>query len=264
MNIKNLLLAFFITLLFTSCSHVYTPALYHQDIIYQPKPSSSDSVKAATYVSAGYNDYGNSNLSDGLQSGELDISRGLYHKRFNLAYGAFGVFGDYENYSIKPTQANYFTDKYFGAVGARASANLLYTEGNTDYRYLGVEVAYSHEYGAYANFRQYLNTQPQQGYYVDPTTNLFTLGLTTEILIHSRSNKFRQGFRLFVGTTLDYNNLSDKYYYNKNLSQPDLPHGLQNGQHKFFPKATYFIKFKNYFGTIEGVDGFFVRLGYQF
>ena len=39
-------------LLFASCSHVYTPALYHADIVYQPKPASFDTVKSATYISA--------------------------------------------------------------------------------------------------------------------------------------------------------------------------------------------------------------------
>src|ERR1700688_4457154 len=136
MNIKTLLILFFIAIIFTSCSHVYEPALYHQDIVYQPKPTSFDTAKTANYISAGLNAYTNSQLSDFLVSGQFNLSRGYVFDNFNLAYGAFGVFGDYQNGAISKGDPNYFTDKFFGAVGGRASANLFVTSGRADIRYL--------------------------------------------------------------------------------------------------------------------------------
>jgi len=254
MNLKALLLLPLVAILLTSCSHVYTPALYHQDIAYQPKPASFDSVKVANYVSAGFNAYSNTDLSDGLESGQVNLSRAYVFKGFNLAYGAFGVAGDYQNAAAQG-QPNYFTDKFFGAVGGRASANLFVTSGRADIRFIGVEVAYSHEFGSYADFRQSVASSPD--YYVDSRTDLYTVGLTSEVLFHARNNNdFQNGIRVFLGTTFGRYDLDDSYFLNQASTDSFL--------HKLFPKASYFIKFKNYFGTVEVGSQFFIRLGLKF
>lgn len=242
-------------LLFTSCSHVYEPALYHQDIAYQPKPTSFDTAKSANYISAGLNAYTDSHLSDFLVSGQFNLSRGHVFDNFNLAYGAFGVFGDYQNGAISKGDPNYFSDKFFGAVGGRASANLFVTSGRADIRYLGVEVAYSHEFGTYADFRQSISNVPN--YFADTRTDLLTIGLTSEVIFHNRDdNSFQHGIRGFIGTTLGHNVLDDTYYSNDSATQKMF--------RNIFPKASYFIKFKNYFGTFEVGSNIFVRFGFKF
>src|ERR1700743_3876027 len=97
MNLKPLFFVFALSIIFTSCSRVYSPALYHHDVDYMPTPMSFDSAKTATYASIGYNDYSNANGGDEIESGELNISEGYNFKNFNLAYGAFGAIGSYEN-----------------------------------------------------------------------------------------------------------------------------------------------------------------------
>jgi len=255
MDLKRHIALFAAAILFASCSKVYTPALYHQDIAYQPKPASFDSVKSMTYASGGINTYVNSNFEDLLVSGQANLSRGHAFNNFNLAYGAFGVFGDYENGAIQKGQPNYFTDKFFGAVGGRASANFFVNSGRTDFRFIGVEMAYSHEFGDYANFRQSVQSQP--GYYVDPRTDLFSIGLTSEILFHNVNNPgFQHGIRVYLGTTLGHDDLESTYYTD------------QTGEAKFFraiyPKASYFITFSRFFGTVEAGENFFIRFGYKF
>jgi hypothetical protein len=256
MNLKLTFLTLFIALLFASCSHLYEPALYHQDIAYQPKPASFDTVKSATYVSGGLYMNSNTHFNDFLVSGQLNLSQGYVFKNFNLAYGAFGVFGNYNN--DEPSNhavANYFSDKYFGAVGGRLSANAYVTSGRFDIRFIGFEMAYSHEYGTYADFRQYLNTK--SGFFVDPRTNLYTVGLTSEIYFHNYDDvSFQHGIRLFVGSTLGYNELNTTYYTNQTSSERFI-----NG---IFPKVSYFIKVKNFFGTVEAGENFFIRFGYKF
>src|ERR1700761_5690814 len=101
MKSKHLLIFSIAAILFSSCSKDYAPALYHQDIAYQPKPASFDSVKSATYASGGINMYTNPNVSDMLVSGQFNLSRGYVFNGFNVAYGAFGVLGDYENSTIQ-------------------------------------------------------------------------------------------------------------------------------------------------------------------
>jgi len=265
MTLKTLSAICSITVLLISCGpNVYMPALYHQDITYQPKPSSFDSVKTANYISGSYSLYSNSNLDDQLESGQINLGRGHIYEHFNLAYGAFAAFGDYTNLAINPGKPGYFKDKFFGAVGGRVSGNLLASDDGNDYRYLGFEAAYSHEFGAFANFRQYLKSQP--GYYVDPRADLFTVGLTTEILIQSQKHKkLQQGFRLFEGTTLGYNNLTNSFYNNKNISKQLAPEIFETGNYKFFSRASYFIKIGNYFGTAEYyVNGLSIRFGHKF
>lgn len=255
MKNKYLLPLLLFGVILASCSHVYTPALYHQDIAYQPKPASFDSVKSRTYVSAGLGGNSNTNYNDFLISGQLNLSQGHVFDNFNIAYGGFAVFGDYENGSNDKTKPNYFSDKFFGAVGGRFSANAFVTSGNVDFRFIGFEMAYSHEFGDYAAFRKSLDKQG--GYYVDPRTDLFSIGLTTEVLFHNRNDAtFQHGIRGFLGTTVGHSELDDTYYANDS--------GQEKFFHKIYPKASYFITFKNYFGTIEVGSNVFVRFGYKF
>ena len=245
-----------LTLIMSSCAKVYSPAMYHQDIAYQPKPTSFDAKKSLTYVSGGLNVASSNNYSDDKVSGELDISRGHAFQNFNLAYGAFGSFGSYENSSIDKGQPNYFTNKSFGAIGGRASANVFVTSGKTDFRIIGFEAAYSHEFGDYADYRNYLNGQPD--FHVDPRTDLFTLGLTTEVVFHkSNDDSFQQGIRGFLGKTFGYNNADVNYNGSDNTFRDNFFHGM-------FPKASYFITFKDYFGIAEVGNGVFIRFGYKF
>jgi hypothetical protein len=263
MNFKALIPFCCLAVVFVSCSHVYEPALYHQDIAYQPKPMSIDSAKSATYISVGLNNYTNSNSNDFLESLQINVSRGYVFKHFNLAYGAFGVAGDYQNSAIDAGKPNYFTDKFFGAFGARASANAFVTTATTDFRYIGVEMAYSHEFGSYSDFRQYLNTQP--GYYVDTRNDLFTVGLSTEVIYRSTGkHHVVHGFRGFFGTTLGYNNLNSEYYNNPNVTKNITPILTLSPIGNFFPKFSYFIKIKSFFGTAEIGNDFFLRFGYCF
>jgi hypothetical protein len=249
MNLKLLLIVCSLATVFASCSHVYEPALYHQDISYQPKPASFDSVKSATYLSGGLNIYTNYAGNDGLTSAEFNLSRAYVFNNFNLSYGAFGVAGDYQNGTIQSGQPNYFTQKSFGAVGGRASANLFARSVNTDFRYLGVEIAYSHEFGSYSDFRR--SVIPQQNYYVDPSDELVTIGVTSEVLWKSR--QFEHSFRIFLGATLG--NHTPVSPNNGPLIEPF---------NNFFPKFSYFVKFKNYFITAELGGGLFLRFGYKF
>jgi hypothetical protein len=255
MNKKYLLLPGLLAVIFTSCKHVYSPALYHQDIAYQPKPASFDTKKDATYISGGLNAYTNYNLNDVITAGQLELSRGYVFDNFNVAYGAFGVLGDYQSGQTDKNSAAYFSDRFFGVVGGRFSVNAYVHHDRADFRFIGMEMAYSHEFGDYNTFRR--NLSNNAGFYVDPRTNLFTIGLTTEVIFHNQDDKdFQHGIRGFLGTTLGYNPLNDTYYKDQTTTNRMF--------RALFPKASYFIKYKDYFGTIEAGSGVLVRFGYKF
>jgi hypothetical protein len=97
-------------MLLSSCSQVYTPALYHQDIAYLPKPTSFDKESTANYASAGLNMYSNTNINDVLVSGQLNLSRAHTFENFNVAYGAFGVWRLSEQDQTTRAKANYFSE----------------------------------------------------------------------------------------------------------------------------------------------------------
>jgi hypothetical protein len=254
MKFKVLFFLPIIALLLASCAHIYTPVLYHQDIVYQPKPASFDSAKTVTYISAGFDGHSSVDYADDLESGQINISQGRAFKGFDLAYGAFGVAGDYGNNANKD-KPNYFSDKFFGAVGGRASANLFVTSGRADVRFIGMEMAYSHEFGSFADFRK--NIQNTPGYDVDTRTDLFTVGLTSEVIFHSiNDNGYRHGIRLFLGTTFGPNDVENSDQDNE-TSQDRL-------FQRMFPKVSYFVSYKKYFGTAEFGNGFFIRLGVKF
>ncbi len=252
MNLKLIFAVCYIALLFASCSHDYEPALFHQDIVYMPKPASFDSAKSATYISGAFSYNINSNGDDQALSGQLNISEGHTFNHFNLAYGVFAVYGNYENSSISSGNPNYFNSKYFGAVGARFAASTYFTSHNVDYRFLGVEAAYSSEYGAYAGYRDYLTQQP--GFYVDNRTYLFSIGGTSEVVFHGFRNPLLQhGIYIFVGATTGTSRLDNSFY---SLNGSSIYHPLI--------KAGYFFKFKHLFGTAEVGNMLFLRAGYAF
>ncbi|WP_426667844.1 hypothetical protein ACPPVU_17600 [Mucilaginibacter sp. McL0603] len=255
MNLKLLLLLSCLLLMMSACSnHTFAPALYHQDIAYQPKPASFDTAKTANYLSGGLNYYTDQTWSDLMVSGQLNYSRGHVFKNANLAYGVFGVAGDYERGSGGSAPDN-FNDKFFGAAGARISANLFTTYERMDFRYIGFEMAYSHEFGAYSDFRNYVNSQP--GFNVDTRTDLVTLGLTTEVIFHNQNNvNIEHGIRGFLGGTFGPNPLANTDYISSDLT----PQFFRT----IFPKVSYFINVKNFFGVAEIGSAIFIRAGYKF
>jgi len=239
----------------SSCSQVYRPALFHQDIVYMPKPASFDKESTANYVSAGLNVHSNNNMNDAIISGQLNLSRAHTFKNFNVAYGAFGSLGDYQNGSSDKSAANYFNSKYFGAVGGRFSANFYVHQDRADIRFIGVEAAYSREFGDYADFRKMLVMQP--GDRVDARTELVSVGLTSEVLFHGKNNTAVQhGIRGFLGTTFGYNPINEEIYDNDTATQRMF--------RNIYPKASYFINYNQYFGTIEVGSAVFLRFGIKF
>jgi len=256
MNFRFLLLIACILILFSSCSnHIYAPALYHQDIAYQPKPASYDTAKSATYISAGLNYYTDPSWQNMLVSGQFNLSRGHVFNHVNLAYGAFGILGDYEKDTGDGLPQERFTDKFFGAAGARASINLFTNYERMDFRYLGIEAAYSHEFGDYADFRRNISNLP--GYHVDARTELMTVGLTSEVIFHNiRNPHISNGIRVFIGGTFGDNAFSRKYFSHKYLQPAFLA--------TVFPKISYFLKFNQCFATIEAGQQVFLRFGYGF
>ncbi len=253
-----------ISILLAGCSipRIYVPAGYHQDIIYQPKPTSRDTVRSATYLSAGFKTHSNPNYQDRLLSGQLALSRGYVFNHFNIAYGSFLELGEYRTSGMLVADPDFFQKKYFGDFGAHLSANLFATSGLADIRYLGLEAAYSHEFGRFAQFRKMV--LQDNTYAVDPRQDLFSLGLTSEIIFSRETFQF--GFREFVGSTFGSNNLDRfNYSYRKLTIYHGYTDKLRSGYwNNVFPKSSFFVKIHHYYGTIEFAHMWLFTSGYSF
>jgi len=188
------------------------------------------------------------NPDDELTAGQLNLGMAYTLKHINIAYGAFGDAGQFSNGTIPGNQPGYFTSKFAGMAGGRASINYYITPGNVDIRIIGIEAAYSHEFGSYADFRREVAGQPN--FFSDTRVNLFTIGGSSEVVWYGRDPSFFQyGFRLFLGGT----NSSYTKYYDSYI------------QSRATASFAYFMQMKNYFMVAELTSGgSHFSLGYRF
>jgi hypothetical protein len=238
---------------------LYGPALYQSDIAYLPKPLSSDKKHLASYLSAAFiqgNGPDPDNFEDEVTRGEVNFGQGLTLKNFNIAYSVFGAAGNYDNQSnysnLGTTKEYYFTNKFFGAAGGRFSANAYITSGRVDIRFIGFEMAYSHEFGDYADYRKMVTSQPY--FYTNTRTDLVTLGGTSEVIWHSSDPDIQFGLRLFIGSSLNGN-----YYKNQGNPAPFYNGDTGTGS------LAYFMQIHRYFfvGELNSTGGQF-RIGLRF
>ena len=253
------LLLLLIIPLVSSCSrHFYAPALYNNDVAYQPKPTSFDSVKSAGYVSLGFGSNEGVSSSNTITFSELNISHAHVFNNVNLSYGAFGFAGSIDNSNYdneKKTDPVAFKSKGFGGVGGRLSVNMFQVMENINFRYLGFEAVYSKEFGDFAAFRQDVHNLPN--YNTTTRTEMVTIGGTSEILwqgVNNHKNQF--AFRLFIGKTLgDYSYL-------------DGSDRLDNS--KIYVAGSFFAKLNRFYGAAEltrdwqPITGFRMSFGYKF
>ncbi|WP_184546433.1 hypothetical protein [Mucilaginibacter sp. FT3.2] len=256
MKFKFYLPVMLLALVISSCSdHVYAPALRLADIAYMPKPLATDSAKAANYVSGGFGIAKSAHYNDVLTSGQLNLSRANTFNHINLAYGVFGVAGNYHNNELAPGDRYYFNNKFFGVAGGRLSANYFIHRGSFDFRIIGFEAAYSNEFGNYSSFRKAIGNQ--DNYHADSRTDLFSMGATTEIVFRNRHN-YQFGLRGFIGGTFGSNSIYNRYTDGHALNTDRLPNGPG------FATIAYFMQIKNFITVVELSSYAQIRVGYRF
>jgi hypothetical protein len=262
---KNLYIpALLITLLFSACDkHIYAPALYNHDVSYQPKPTSFDSTKSATYISIGEGFNQAVNVNNTISFGELNLSEGHAFKNSNLSYGVFGVVGsiDNSNHDNELKDPNSFSSKSFGGIGARASFNMFKVIDNVNFRYIGVEGVYSKEYGDFAAFRRAVQGLPDYTAYTN--TEMVTIGATSEVIWHNaRTTDKQYAFRLFLGKTIgDYSKYTNTGNSSGSVQVNNIP---------IYLAVSYFMQVKHFWGDAEltrndvTLPGMRVKVGYRF
>ncbi|WP_157830287.1 hypothetical protein [Siphonobacter sp. SORGH_AS_0500] len=173
-----------VTVYLTSCQTVRNyrlgAGLHAHDLIYQPKPfAPKDSgVHSAWYVGGvytvgdGYNRATNAS-KNGYKFGLAQVSRAHSWRNASISYGTFGFIGTYAigpytfseydttSHTSSPSYGRLFSQYagtyHFYGWGMRGSAHLNACIGggkHVNWRYLGIEWAYSQEYGSLYDIRQ--------------------------------------------------------------------------------------------------------------
>lgn len=206
-----------------SCATVYNyrlgAGLHAHDLIYQPKPMASrdSGLNTATYV-GGVVLWGNG-YKEGLKGGQTEDQHRLGLLQFNRAHSwnaatlSYGTFGYLGQYTISPNsfskydtstvggirQVNRLPSAYAGTYnfygfGFRGSAQLNAILGkNTNWRFIGVDMVYSREYGELSRLRQIIPqhsvpnglgsySNGKDNWYIARQPSLFTIAATTEMV----------------------------------------------------------------------------------
>lgn len=206
---KNaLILLFAITAFGSSCTTYLHPAMKGNDLSYQPRPLSADSIRNSITI------MGNIASASGIgapavEMGILNIGAAKTYNALNYAFTAFGFAGvaDHNGTDSDRSQPdrNYLPsfDKSFYGFGLKTSIGYHETSrgGKADFRLINWENSISNEYGTYSHLRSNLHSRPTDYYRVYSSNRrvLWTTGLSTEIIFkYRKQSNFRNSFRVLI------------------------------------------------------------------
>jgi hypothetical protein len=212
----------------------YVSPLNGNNQAYQPLPLQQDSVHTAVYGGGSFfSGSANEHGTDYFNGGRLALSAAHHYGMMQFFYGVDGTLGSYtlgtwrDGYSLNnlgvPTTAPLHSDslnsisgpKTFGSVGFHGGVNGVIPVRGGEWRFLGLEMAFSREFGDYLSLRKRLADSLAD---LDIRSPLFgTLALTSEMIGRTRNGEF--GFKLSEGWVLGhayrsphvFDNLDERY-----------------------------------------------------
>jgi hypothetical protein len=193
---KKLLLACLPCLLLGGCfsrNAYYQNPLHTNSSSYKAIPLTSEKINAVTYASGAITTgAANEHIRDGFTAimGSVHRSHNLGH--FQAYYGLNGAWGRYRIGTMSGTLDARFLDdslinsrsgaKVFGALGAVGGFNVVvpFRYGG-EWRVLGTEVSWNHEFGQYLQFRKQLPDSAAN--LIDRNQQSLSISFSTEILM---------------------------------------------------------------------------------
>ncbi len=172
----------------TSCAQHYGPAMFGTQNTNMAKPQ-YDTGTANRKSYAGLEFSGNNGYNSSKYNYSLMPS---YHRAhafsfLDVAYGGFGYAGLYRVSNIKPENGI----KYFAGLGGRASANVNLRLENFNWRIIGVDAAYSKEFGSYRQMRSDFNNNSNDSIIMYHTKgHSASIGLFTEFVFRQDDDEY--------------------------------------------------------------------------
>lgn len=246
----SLLIILSLLLFTTSCTKYLIPSSLGNDIPYKQRPMLADSLGSIISIDAGIANSAGGLGNEGTTTlGYLNLNRGHTYKHINFSYGLYGYLGKVvkDNYEPNTTGNDVYLDNFNKttvAIGIHSSIGFHDTSnrGNTDFRIINWENTITREFGDYLKFRKQLYGDfTYNNVLVSNIETVWTTGISTEIIFHSRYNKdFRHAFKLFLGgSPLVYKSFDSFIKKGNNDNHYDNDEHLGNLQ------FTYFFKYKN-------------------
>lgn len=186
--------------------------------VYHPIRMQSDSLQSAWYAYAavalgGANDQGADNWFAFHTGASGSHNFGAFQGFYSLNVSA-------GNYKVAPWgNLQQVNNRFFGGAGFEGGGNVVTSFGETEWRILGVETSWQHEWGDYLRYRQSLSHNQVNLLVKSPV--YATLGGYTELV--TRSGNTTVGFRLAYGTALG-RHYSKRYFFYDNLDYDRLPY----------------------------------------
>ena len=196
---------------------------------------------------------GGNRPGDVINLGQLSYSRGHRYKNINYAYGADIFAGAFYNRSLGKSDPNYFKSKSVQGYELKSSINVFHSYRTREFRYLGLDLAYSKENGDFAKFRQVMPTTKYV--YIIPATGLFSAAINSEMVWTEPFWKItRYSLRFSLKQTfgdLRYNEMGNDSYSRNSIT------GLT-------ASAAGYAEIKNIFFIMEAGAGGRINIGYKF
>lgn len=172
--------------------------------------------------------------------GQISLSRAHQLQKLNFAYGIDAYSGAYRNKFLEQGDADHFESKSISGLHLKTSINTFKSVSQLELRLIGLELAYSKEFGDFSRFRS--DIPGRENFYSLPKTGLFSAGLSSELLW--RRTRSRYGFKLNLINTfgsLDYQGYDHT--------------GMNGGKARSLNStiALYFHQ-KHFFIILEGLD----------
>ena len=202
------LILFLMAFLFTSCSVAYNFANFNAEpipFVSPPSTKSNDSTIISTSVGGKYTHSlhdANAHMGETNKSGMAFIYQTHTNKNFYFSYGCYGYSGEY---LVKYYPETSKLEPYYGfGLSGEAGFNLPLSN-IFDFHVLGIRGSVFYEDGQYANFRKFVSSIPENGYYhynAYSSTNGYNISFTTGINYHF--DGLSLGFEGGLGKTSSY------------------------------------------------------------
>jgi hypothetical protein len=197
---------------------VYTTGSYGSLKSYTEKPHYTNKKESATYIS------GDISFGKHLQDGgdfddvktiaAVNIHRSTTGRFYNFYYGLGGTYGTYK---FKEGYENLIADeekKSFYTINFKSGINYTYTRPKVDWRFIGVELAYLNEFGAYQDKLSELISSNDGELTIANQRSMFTYQIYSEYVFKTKDNGAIT-FGFYFG---DLMNFKDTEMYSGNTS----------------------------------------------
>ncbi|GEM_PF-2543610 len=192
---------------------IYTSGSYGTIKSYKEKPHYNGKKESAVYVSGDFAS-GKHTQFTGITDDKKTITsfsahRSVTNNNYNLYYGLGGSFGKYTFTDAYEDNIVHNDSKNFYSLNVNTGLNYTMSRRIIDYRFIGIELGYNHEFGPYQNKLDELKDLNDSGLIIVNQKSLFSYNFYSEYVFKlSKDNALSVGF--YIGDLINNSNYDNK------------------------------------------------------